>query len=496
MSRNPANSLLNSIKGKIWIATTAIAFFVCIFGFVSYLLVSFIVSNTIYAVLIPFVLVAISVIFFGWWLSGEVVAPLERLNLAAKTLERSITSSFPSTSGAVETDEILDSLRRIGLQMQKLVVSMEEVMKGNLESVTVLGSADRLNQTFQRLLSRLGESIRAKNEFERLNEEIEELARRITSVRFGADGIELGFHTKKIQEIAANFVILFDDYKNVLQKIERMVSKGYEDASEVKATLISAIEANEKEARQIQQVIGELRKFPNTIRRISDELNHSTEWVKFTVEQVNDRREFIRENIELLSAVISKVQNSIMQLRRMNQNFLEIDNLVKDIQNVSRRMGVLFLSLEVSSFDGFEFIGEVSDLSRKMEGICEQVMTIRQAFQKHVENSCSSLESLVKDVERISELMLEVEEGIEGLQRSVTKFMDLQDRVISFSQEQLQQVERAFQVLVKSTSEAESVFEGLKESSVKLNYLLESIKLLQKPSPRGKLFKEQEENFQ
>ncbi|HEY0658277.1 MAG TPA: hypothetical protein VGD05_07375, partial [Pyrinomonadaceae bacterium] len=89
MARRSANTLLNSLKGKIWLATSALAFFICAFGLISYLLVSFFIADTFYAVFIPFLLLSFIVMVFGWWLSNEVISPIEKVSLLAKSLERS-----------------------------------------------------------------------------------------------------------------------------------------------------------------------------------------------------------------------------------------------------------------------------------------------------------------------------------------------------------------------------------------------------------------------
>ena len=88
MARYTPNSLLNSLKGKIWLATSALAFFICTFGLISYLIVSFVVNDPFYAVFVPFLFLAFTVMVFGWWLSNEVVSPIEKVSLLAKSLER------------------------------------------------------------------------------------------------------------------------------------------------------------------------------------------------------------------------------------------------------------------------------------------------------------------------------------------------------------------------------------------------------------------------
>lgn len=126
MAKTSANSLFNSLKGKIWLASVGLAFFICVFGLISYLIISFLTNDTLYAVFIPFVVVAFSVVIFGWWLAGEVVTPVEKVSLLAKSLERGVSAGLPKTSGSTETDDILETLQRISQQVQKLVTSMDE----------------------------------------------------------------------------------------------------------------------------------------------------------------------------------------------------------------------------------------------------------------------------------------------------------------------------------------------------------------------------------
>ena len=119
MARRTANSLLNSLKSKIWLATSALAFFICSFGLVSYLIVASLTNDTFYAVFILFTVMAFSVMVFGWWLSNELISPIEKVSLLAKSLERGTTASLPRTTGSTETDEILSSLHRSNQQLAK-----------------------------------------------------------------------------------------------------------------------------------------------------------------------------------------------------------------------------------------------------------------------------------------------------------------------------------------------------------------------------------------
>lgn len=186
MARQSANSLLNSLKGKIWLATSGLAFFICTFGLVSYLLVSLLTTEIFYAVFIPFLFLGFTVMVFGWWLSNEVVSPIEKVSLLAKSLERGVQTSLPRTTGSTETDELLKSLHRNSQQLQNLVGLMDKVANGNLDvALTPLANSDRLSNSFQKLLVRVSKSIQAKQDLKKLTAAVGGITEQISTVRNG-----------------------------------------------------------------------------------------------------------------------------------------------------------------------------------------------------------------------------------------------------------------------------------------------------------------------
>lgn len=186
MARQSANSLLNSLKGKIWLATSALAFFICTFGLLSYLIVSFLTTDTFVAVFIPFLFLGFTVMVFGWWLSNEVVSPIEKVSLLAKSLERGVSTTLPRTSGSTETDELLQTLFRNSQQMQNLVGLMDKVTSGDLDvALTPLQNSDRLSVSFQKLLAKVTESINAKRDLEKLQTAVSQIKGEVAGVRSG-----------------------------------------------------------------------------------------------------------------------------------------------------------------------------------------------------------------------------------------------------------------------------------------------------------------------
>lgn len=241
-----ANSLLNSLKGKIWLATTALAFFVCVFGVFSYLLASFVVSETFYAVLIPFLFVSFTVMVFGWWLSNEVVSPIEKVGLLAKSLERSPLTSLPKTTGTLETDEILQTLHRNSQQLQNIVGLMDDVAGGKMDvALTPLQNSDRLSSSFQKLLARVSDSIHAKQDLEKLEAAIEQIGAEIALVRKGNLSAVITADAPQTREISETLGFLINHLNTLIAQTGRDSRQAQTAAEEARRKIQTVIRNEE-----------------------------------------------------------------------------------------------------------------------------------------------------------------------------------------------------------------------------------------------------------
>ncbi|RMG01014.1 MAG: hypothetical protein D6735_12535, partial [Acidobacteria bacterium] len=114
-----------------------------------------------------------------------------------------------------------------------------------------------------------------------------------------------------------------------------------------------------------------------------------------------------------------------------------------------------------------------------------QLSTLKQAIRKQIDDTSNSLESSADKTAKLTEFMLEVEEVMDNLPRHTSRFMEIQEKIVTFSNEQAQQMEQAFQLLIRTTIETESSVENLKNASLKLGYLIEGIKELQQIESNG-----------
>ncbi|MEK7723804.1 MAG: hypothetical protein AAB336_05615, partial [Acidobacteriota bacterium] len=270
------NSLSYSIKGKIWLATTALAFFVGTFGTISYLIISYLVNDSFYAVSVPFLILMMTVVVFGWWISNEVSNPIERVLLLSKSLERGVSSTLPKSSGASETDQLLESLHRISQQGPKLLKAMDEVAQGNFNiSIIPSSNSDRVTATFQKLLSKVSESIQAKHDLEILQTAVRRVAEEIEPLKRYNLNVSASPENPDTEELALTFNNVVEQLSELIAHVKNASSQTHSTSGEVQKSLQTIIEQDEARIHKMNQASIVFKQVPQMVQQISEELSQS-----------------------------------------------------------------------------------------------------------------------------------------------------------------------------------------------------------------------------
>ncbi|MCD9186782.1 MAG: methyl-accepting chemotaxis protein [Pyrinomonadaceae bacterium] len=479
MARRSADSLLNSLKGKIWLATSALAFLICTFGMLAYLLVSFIVSETFYAVFIPFLFLSFIVMIFGWWLSNEVVSPIEKVSLLAKSLERSASISLPKTSGSTETDELLQTLHRNSQQLQAIVFLMDKVASGNINvTLTPLQNSDRLTNSFQKLLSKVSESINAKTELERLQAEVQQITNEISRVRKGNLNADIQSDFPQTKEISETFRYLIGNLNVLLTELKKDSTQAKYAAVHVQKTIESIIREDEAKVQEMNQASFALKQLPNTVQKISEELSGSISSANQSIEKARKGTETAQENLEAVSGLRKQLQDAIRRIQRLNERSHEINKLAKTVEDLAQRTNLIALNASLQAVEnqeagqGFMVLAEeVERLSVRAENTNREISSLNKSISIEISEVENSLQATFKEAANLSKFAIETGDSLSELERYVGQFVNLQNKLAAYTGEQSVDTEKSFQIFIKSISLTERAVENLKDSTADIVHL-------------------------
>ncbi len=472
MARYTPNSLLNSLKGKIWLATTALAFFICTFGLISYLLVSFVITDTFFAVFIPFLFLAFTVMVFGWWLSNEVVSPIEKVALLAKSLERSSSTSLPKTSGSAETDELLETLHRNSQQIQKLVVLMDEVSAGNIDvALTPLQNSDRLTAAFQKLLSKVTDSIDAKQQLEKLQKSVAQMTDEISRVRkFNLDA-EVTTDFNDTKEISETLKFLLNQLAGVVTQVRNDSGLTQTSAIEIRRNLQTLIQQDEAKIQEMNQAVTTLKEIPKNVQKIVESFSGAAQSANQSIEKAQKGSLSAEKNINAVSLFRKQLQEAMSRIGRLNEHSQEIGKIAKNIEDLAHRTNTIALNASIQAGElgekgrGFAVVAEeIERLAGRAENTNKQISSLNKSISADISEVERTLKSTVSEAPNLSKYAAETGNYLSELEKHITQISSLQDQLTTDSSEQAAETEKAFQVFVGSIAETEISVECLKLS--------------------------------
>ncbi len=484
MPRQITNSLFNSLRGRIWISTSVLAFFTCTFGLISYLVVSLLINDVFYGIFIPFLFLAFVVVVFGWWLSNEIVRPVEKVTLIAKSLERTHSSSVPKTSGSLETDEMLNAIFKNSQQVQTIVTLMEKVAAGNSDiSLTRLEGSDRVLKVFKDLLSKVSESINAKEDLERLSSAVERLTQEVSPIRSGNLSVSAATDDPATKEIAGAVNILIKNLGSVVNKARENAFAAQEAADYIGKHLEVVIDQDENRIEEMTQASIVLKQVPGLVQKISADLGSSARVARDSIGKVQRGSQIGAQNSEAVSKLRKQLREAFTRVQGLNERSQDITKLAATVEDLANRTSMVALNASIQATElggkgqGFALVAEeVERLAERAHGTNKQIVTLNKSITTEIKKVENVLEIAAGDASEFSKFSIENGNVLAELERLVGQFLNFQESLLSVTGDRSEETDRAFLTFLNSISDIEATVDELKHSSSEIATLSELMK--------------------
>lgn len=487
MVRRSANSPLNSLQSKIRLAAGALAFFVCSFGLIAYLLISFIAGATIFAVLVPLLLASFGVIIFGWWLAKELVSPIVKVSLLAKSLERGSNVSLPKTTGSIETDEILATLHRNSQQMQTVIGLMESVAAGNTNVLlTPLENSDRLSSSFQKLLAKVSDSIDAKQNLEKLEAAIGAISEEISLVRRGNLDAEIKSDCLLTGDITETLDYLLKNLKELAFQIRNNAGSAYDSASDAKKIVRGVVQTGEDKLTKLNEIAFLIGQMPLSARKMHDELAGSAESAGQSIEKAGRGAAAARANLNGVGNLRRQMQEAIKKIGNLGERSHEITRIAKAIEDLARRTNLIALNASIRAAEGadkkqgFSILAEeVERLAARAEKTSKEISSLNQSIAAEIGDVGNSLQTSVGEAANLSRLTIETGDALDELEKYVKNSLSLQTKLARISGEQSVEAEKNLAAFADSIAATKRGIGELKHAETNIVAVAEAAKNLQ-----------------
>lgn len=403
---NPSSrSVINSLKGRIWLAAGTLAVIDCLLGLGAYLVLTFLSADPFLTLFGTIVLLTFASLAFGWLLAKDLLKPVEEVALLARSLERSPSASLPRTTGAIETDQLLQTLHKNGQQIRNLISVMDEVAAGKTEAATIpLETSDKLSASFQKLVAKVTDSISAKNDLDALRTAVTQLSNDVSRIRGGQLELKLKADQPQTKEIADALRFLTTRLTGLTQQIYATTSECERAAAEARSCLQSGLEAIDR--RALGLMVKDLGHDETKLDSLLAELSSA---VKGASDLYDDHAANDTSSSRVADASV-RLKTGVAETGRLVQKLRNRSSVVvqlgRQAQDISKRSNLIALNVSIAS-NGLTtpdvLVSEIENLSTRSEELHRQILLAGESFNSEIaaiEKEIGSLSEFAPDISR------------------------------------------------------------------------------------------------
>ncbi len=469
MASNSTDQMSNSLRGRIWLAVGALAVLNCVFGLIAYLASSFFTSSPFFIFFIAFAATSACTVIFGRWMSEEILRPIEKVSLLAKSLERGSAVSLPKTTGASETDELLQTLHRSSRQLQNLIGMMDGVSSGNTEAaLKPIENADRLSASFQKLVSKVTDSVNARNELTELQTAVRQLASDLSVLRNGNLNVEIRGDFAATREISDAVRMLVSRQTELVRHIQANSADADRSAIEAKKFVRVAIENDENRTRKLKRAADAFNQNPLRIDQLSAEMSSALSGVDKSAGDFETGKQSAREGLDSIQALRKEITAASQKLQRIDSQSIAITKVSKLADDLARRANLVALnvSLQAGSATGGTvslIADEIASLSERAATVNKEVMVINETIASEVDQAQRALKTITASVTDISVIAANGDEALGRLSPFFEGLVQFPSKIEAGKSDISSESRRLLSVLDECASDMDDSGANLKE---------------------------------
>lgn len=471
------------MRAKIWMMVILLAVINCVSGAVVFFATSMITSEGWVPVLITIAVSTITTIAFAWWISSDVLRPLDKLNLLAKSIERSPGMSVPRTTGAVETDDILHTISRASKQLTNVIDLMDDVSSGNTQAVLdPLEHPDRLSESFRKLVAKVTDSIDAKADLARLQLAINQINHEISGLQRGENvRVKNDFEVLRPITEALRFLLERNAEMSVVvgsnaSELKTLVTDG-------KNRLSTVVEKDAARDRAFKKLVAALSDSHAETERSLNDVSTSLSVIGDALAEIKRNPVSHEENAKSQSAVKKQLDAAIHKLRDVGEQSLAITHVAKSVQDLARRSNMIALNTSIQA-SGENTGGlatltqEITSLSERAEKANKAIAGISDSVVRDVNEANASMQWIASEITRIVARTVKSEELIDSVAGTLAQLAEVPEKLTNEKAERHSRTERNIQIIDDCSSRGEEVSADLRTCEINVAMMQDPLELI------------------
>jgi methyl-accepting chemotaxis protein len=473
MAESSNSSISPSLKGTIIFAAAGLAVFIGVLSIVLYLAVTRVSGDPFTAAIVASGASIVSIMGFGFWLSNKITTSIQKTILTAKSLERGTLTTVQMESGSSETDELLDSLKRISNQVQRTATQIDDIANGNLSLVVRPTSTnDRIGNSMQKLISKISGSFAAEKSFVSLKISLKRLAESTQSVRRGDLTGEINQHFDETREIIITLNVLSNELRDIIKDVRSVTSETKDSAVVLQKNLDQF--ASEGEIRTIQMLTASsaIEQTPELAKKISKELVDASTTTILSLEQTNANRQIIEQTASTANELGQQVKEATKRVKKLGERSQEMAKVAAAVEDLKQRTNLIALNSSIQATTsgdnnhGFMVVAEeIEKLARRAEFASKQTSALSKSIETEVNEVQSVLETATRDANGIARLALHSSNAIRETEEQMSELSGRHERLGIYSDKLGQTSQESFTIFTEKLVQMQSDIAELNNSA-------------------------------
>jgi len=417
MERHSEGSTLNTMRGKVLTMIAVLAVINAVIGLAVFVSGSLLIAAAWIPAVTALIAITATTVVFASWIANEILRPLDKLNLLAKSIERSPGMPVPSTTGAAETDELLHTLSRASRQLSNFIDLMDDVVAGNTQAaLQPFEQSDRLSESFQKLVAKVTDSIEAKGKLDQLQSAVDEISWDVAGLERG-ETVRMRTDFAGTRTIVDALRLLLEQRAVVIQTVASSSADLKTLVSEGKNCVSAALEKEAALARSIKKAVNAVSEANSGSQGSLREHAIILESLLALLCELKSDPSTLEEKIKSQAAVSRQFDTAISKLGDVGEQSLAIEHVAKAVQDLAKRSNMIALNTSIHA-NGEGIAGldtlthEITSLSERAERTNKTIAEISDSVVRGVNEANASMQWVSTEVGRIIARTEKAEETI------------------------------------------------------------------------------------